>query len=64
MNIKLGGVHLHYVCRNWHNEYVWRHYWWCCMYREHTPLQEGIGMKLQVMVKVTSFLILKMCQRA
>ena len=32
------------------NEYVSVHYFWfCCMYRVHTPLQEGIGMKLQVM---------------
>ena len=31
------------------NGYVRVHiYWFCCMYREHRPLQEGIGMKLQV----------------
>ena len=53
------------VCRKSQNEYVWVHYYWfCCMYREHTHLQEGIGMKLQVMFKVTSFLIFKMCRRA
>ena len=53
------------VCRKWQNEYVRVHYYWfCCTYREHTQLGEGIGMKLQVMFKVTSFLIFKMCRHA
>ena len=53
------------VCRKWQNEYVRvLYYWFCCMYREHTHLQEGIGMKLRVILKVTSFLIFKMCRRA
>lgn len=38
------------------------HYSFFCMYREHTPLQEWIGVRWnrQMMFKVTSFLILEM----